>query len=856
MNTSAKQVLRTLSIFTAFIVASVFVCAHLYAADKGHSAEPEIYRDGESLVVMVEAHSKSGASQIGAGVVVGSRRPGTIYVATAQHLIWTDLEAPSIVTVRFREAPNRSMSAKVVVPSFEKSLDLALLEVQLPLGFGDWYKDKALPHAQLSKVPKAGDAAFLVGQSAGKSWSRSPVPNSIGGQTAKSEILVVSDTGGPGLSGGAALDSSGRIFGIPVKASGRLIHVLLLSVAVDQISKAGYPVSIVQGPELREQLSVDSSLERLDRAKELRDGSDLGQGEALEVLANTGHKFTGQNLTGLNLDSVNVRTGVFDSADLSVSTMADAKFIGGAFTGATMKFATAENVDLSEADLSGVYAPLFAAPKGVFSGAKLSGSNFYGANFRGASFGGADLSGASLAFADLRDADLRGANLEKTQLVGAVLEGAKFTDAKFSNTNLLGAVLNPNSLSAEQNAGACRVALGGGRRESNRVKIVVASPNSKFKSGYAYEELDAYGRVGPSPKAIDDTSLPICVDDRERFNGFVPWSPLGMSTQLHSRLLTPLPRRRFLLQAVEQFYSRLEEGYAAGDIYRGNGRQVKDWIQEMRISSIVSTAKNVSPVASPDYVLAILIARGVLSESNVDWGAAAENRHRNERKIFREQRGDFAKHLAFPRLYPTGSLFEDLPVESVDLYRSWLIAHSKLISDRIDFLLPSQVVFGMDYFDARSPMSNREAKSLGLEFKEQPPKTSRLQISPYAISRNALGSSISDSWSSAASTVIEGLRGSLDSAAHVPVKMHSIGVGEVIFLFPKPLHSYSFDLPLPVTIEQDSRWSPDLRALATFEAVERIDRGRSSVFTITLNNLSAELFIDNKPVARGKLVSR
>jgi len=629
-----------------------------------------------------------------------------------------------------------------------------------------------------------------------------------------------------------------------------------LPVVLSKVSEAGFPVNLIQGPELEKTISLDSSLTRLDRAKESRDGSDMGQGEALAALVKNGFTFNGQNLSGLNFDSVFAPDAVFDSADMTLSSLSGSDFSRGSFVDTGMKLVSAVGSTFAEADFSGAYGPLFEATGANFSKAIFNNANFYGADFQNAMFVGADLSGAGLAFADLRGADFTGANLDRTQFVGALLEGAIFKGAELSNTNMLASSLDAAVLSAEQVEGACRVSSPNNRFQSNRVDVMIATPSTKYDSGFAFDDLNSYSPPGPFPDGLTDNSLPLCIDDRERFNGFVPWSPVGIRVRLHSELLKPRSREKNILAAIDRFYARLEEGYSSGIYFKGNGRQAESWLTELsELAGRVSVDKIV-PTASPDLVLAMLIGHDVLAPSEVNWAEAAAARHRNERTIFRKQSGSYAEHLAFPRLFPENSRFEDLPAESVELYKQWLLSYSEYPLERISFPLPTVRLLGEDFYSDNKGLTNDEAASLRSGSSKPVPLQTRLETSRFTISKNALGQDIGKSWSSSLSSAVKRLRGDLSTAAHVPVQMESIGVGEIVMLLPDSVYSYKFDLPDTLPISKIPERNADLRAMVVVNSIQRLE-GRSyrPMFAMIVSDPKAELYIDGERVAMGLLIS-
>ena len=113
--------------------------------------------------------------------------------------------------------------------------------------------------------------------------------------------------------------------------------------------------------------------------------------------------------------------------------LSDADLHGKDFTGADMSEALLKGINLSEAKLVGAWFTRSRVHNANFEKADLSISLMDYALFIGANFKGAKLDGAKLNFADLTDADLTGATIEETVLRGVTFCRTIMPDGKINN---------------------------------------------------------------------------------------------------------------------------------------------------------------------------------------------------------------------------------------------------------------------------------------------------------------------------------------------------------------------------------------------------------------------------------------
>jgi uncharacterized protein YjbI with pentapeptide repeats len=336
-------------------------------------------------------------------------------------------------------------------------------------------------------------------------------------------------------------------------------------VIADELKRFDYPFIIQEAPTTPDTIDLTKAIALVDRAKDVRDGSDQGQSEALGVLVAQGYEFTSTDFAGISfagaqLKSINLQEArlwltVFDNANLSDANLARAG----------LRFARARDADFSNADLSGSYAPFLDATGASFADSNLSSANFYGADLRNADFSGANLNGAAFTFADLRGANLSGASLVGAHFVGAILEGAELEGARFEETNMLGARLNPFMLGAEQRDGTCHFSLIGGQ-DHREVEIFERWESNRYDSGYEYDELGEYDSWF-AVYGLSASLLPLCADRKATAPVFDPDYPASLRIMIDRKYLDIASRRSFVLTKRGQFFKRVGASSTEGVMY-------------------------------------------------------------------------------------------------------------------------------------------------------------------------------------------------------------------------------------------------------------------------------------------------
>ena len=166
--------------------------------------------------------------------------------------------------------------------------------------------------------------------------------------------------------------------------------------------------------------------------------------------------------------------------------------------------------------------------------------------------------------------------------------------------------------------------------------------------------------------------------------------------------------------------------------------------------------------------------------------------HTHEKRIAREYDKQFKKHLGTPAFFPEDSLFDDLPLEAINLYRQWVVNLASQRVSHLSFPAPTITVPGVSAQSKMNPnltigQSKQRQTSPGKLDSDQ----SRLELSRYRSKSNAMGAEISQSWASATSRAVRSVDREISDAAHLPVRMFNMGVGDTVMLFPDSLYSYA-----------------------------------------------------------------
>ncbi len=504
--------------------------------------DPDVPRD---LVVMINGRTPVGREVLGAGLIVGQDAAGRTYIVTARHVVYDDFSGPYSVTVSHFAARDKPVPAELIKHDFNEHLDLAVIVADLPVAG----PSGTLPVGSLIESPEIGDDVKLIGQTEGVPWAESPTTEKVGMNT-PGRIVVQSDFGGPGLSGGAAFDRSGRVFGIALTDDRSIITILPLAVIAEELALNDIPFLIEEGRKRIERMDTEQALFILNSAKAARDGSNQGQIDAMQLLVGQGYDFSGTDLSGIYLGGAQLAGADLNGARLWLTDLAGADLSGADLARSGLRFASLAGAVLAGADLSGAYAPFSDGQAADLHQANLSGSVFLGSDLRGADLSGANLRGAVFAFADLGKANLSGADLTDAHFVATYLQGALFDGAVFANTNMLAARLNPFILNEGQRAGTCQV-LGDSRTS---FKLVERWESNRFSSGYEYDDFfgSAYLRVF----GLGLSLLPVCANQTDSIMGYYPTGPGQISVTLERDLIRVADRKTQVLERLYDLYDR------------------------------------------------------------------------------------------------------------------------------------------------------------------------------------------------------------------------------------------------------------------------------------------------------------
>ncbi|WP_424939484.1 pentapeptide repeat-containing protein [Aliiroseovarius sp. S253] len=572
--------------------------------------------------------------------------------------------------------------------------------------------------------------------------------------------------------------------------------------------------------DIQETMTFSVAMNIMDRIRAARDGSNQGQSLAMRTLLASGFDFVGTDYSGVSFRGVVLDGANFSEARLHFVDLRGTSARNASFADSGLRLAQADNTTNFEgADLSGVYAPLFEAPEASFIGANLSGANFHASDLRGADFSNANLTGASFVFADLRGANLSGAVLDGAHFVGSLLTDANIETARFSETNLLGAALDPDLLSEEQRAGACRHQA---HIRDSRIKMMEIWESNKYDSGYEYDPINEYDQYVPAGP-VDDVSLRLCKSASDSAVDFDATYPLDASFVLHRYYLDRAGREARARSRFKAMRERLEIGRVDAVFFTGDGYYRQQWIQELEANASVVTPVGPSYVDS-DLTLVVLLSIGAVSEADVDWDFAFRRRLLLERKIWTSFDGEFARVSHWGPFFPRDVQQGDMPNEAFNLFRDWTLMRASSFGKEIT-LRPATVI-------VEGASGNTE-----LSF-----KTGYMRQTPE-------GMVASSSWPShsLAEQAAEAAGGA-DNLHFAPATTHSYGISLLLYAFPKPLESY--ELRARTKIDGLKEIVPDVDLTAQIDGWKTIQGYRGNVTLLRISPVSARVHEDGKLQSR------
>ncbi|WP_262693030.1 pentapeptide repeat-containing protein [Kordiimonas aestuarii] len=510
------------------------------------------------------------------------------------------------------------------------------------------------------------------------------------------------------------------------------------------------------------------AVEVLDRAMAARNGSNQGQVEAIESLLGYGYDFVEMDLSGISFRGAKLDGGDFSGGRKVFLNLDEASLRNSVLDRTDFALTTARRADFTGAAMEKVEAAFFDGHRALFAGARLKQANFYGADLSGADFSGADLSGASLAFADLSGADLRGADLRGAYLTGAILLGANLSDAMFGATNMLAVVAEQEIFGDGQRAGFCRHPIAD-RRFS--VSFVEERSGPPYKGGSRYDnfleswqnEDNSYGFI--MSEVLADKSLPPCTTPDDAAPGFQADYPLNLRLQFEEPFLQIGRRSKKAYDHFIGVVKARQAAYEAGPLVRGTGAYRDAWLNSMQ-----AVADDLGTVDTPIYLgsdtmMLLLMADGVLSSDNINWGRAAQARF----WIEENKKTETFAVTGWPRFFPGDAAFDDLPKEAINIFRRW---------------------------------SERRAATLGTEFVIRPGTKLRTDAQDHQVllMSGSIASVSSQSWSSRVSYALSSIGADTKSSLIAPSPRGAFDFSNIIMVFENPVREMGVRLPATLNL--------------------------------------------------------
>ena len=483
---------------------------------------------------------------------------------------------------------------------------------------------------------------------------------------------------------GGALYINGALAGLMQNVD-RALRLDIIMADTDEYFTAGQPEHPAQ-PEL-DLIGVTAATEILDRATAARDGSSQGQQQAVTDLIAQHFEFLAVDWSGLSFKGADLSGGVFSDSRMHMIDLTGANARRADFKGCGLRFANLEGVRMQDANLSDSYAPFISAAGSNFDGANLSRANFLGGDFRGASFRNATLTGTSFAFADLRGAVFDDADLTDAHLAGAIFDDTtSFVHAIIENTDFQGAAAASLELSRGQKVAACRGPVHLGEHYTGLlwdIKLMEQWEDKSSSTGLQFDDI--YTKSGAFA-SFKDNSLPLCKTPEKTAVAVYLDQPAQTQINLDRSYLLKHGRSQAAVERVNGQLAVLEKHLRPKNLLKGSGKQVQSWAAH--INRAVKQTQLVSkPYMNPDHFLVLSLARGILDlkkfdERNYFWRQAAEWRFRFE-SVVTAQGGNFSDYDGWTQFFPPMAAWVDLPDNTAELYRQWVLDRRENVPDRL-----------------------------------------------------------------------------------------------------------------------------------------------------------------------------
>ncbi len=432
----------------------------------------------------------------------------------------------------------------------------------------------------------------------------------------------------------------------------------------------------------------ESDAALVDRAMKNRTFTKIGQAEALARLVRAGAEFQGVDWSGSSFAAADITQGVFKGARLHGVDLANVTAKSVDFEATGLRFAILKGADFRNANLSRTYGPYISGDGVNLSGANLTRSNLTGSDFRGADFTNANLENAALAFADLRGAKFDGANLSGAYLAGAKLDDATFAGATIRATDFGGATATKFALTKRQRRGACRSAVY--RRDGDvdfTLGLFERRKDPKAKDGHAYRRLY---RERIQVDLFGDTSLPLCPDNPQKPKSYNAEFPGSFGIYVDADWSRANTAARRVLAMVHALEKRIVAA-SAGPVLKGDGGEKQAWLSQME-RSVRRPTKTEPPHLGADHFLPVLLKYKAIDTAKIKWKRRAEIRHWLERRVDKKLGGRMELESQWPRFFPKGVPFSQLPSQTARLFQQWTMKRAALTSDKV-ILRPAFVEF-------------------------------------------------------------------------------------------------------------------------------------------------------------------
>ena len=632
------------------------------------------------------------AKETGQGIM--RARGDDCFVLTPLHVIGETLGPVRVVGERATEGKAELMR--------EFPGDLALLRL---VERGTLRCDPFVPPTNFSGMLQSQTGGYITTREPDGSRTLMPVAfRSIDADRVYVRPTVAGDQLLKGMSG-ASLVVNGTLAGMLLSVADGDGNVLRLDDLMRLTDSFFATATSSAAPATTRVVDIAAASALLDRAVAARDGSMQGQVAAVADLLGNGHQFSSVDWSGVSMKGGQLANAVFASGRFHFTDFTDADLRGSNLSKAGLRFAYIVGATLSGANLSEAFAPFVDARRANLEGAILSAGNFAGADFRGARLQKADLRGASLAWADLRGANLDGANLTGAYLQGTVVDAmTSFKDAVFNDTDVSGATLATQTLTAQQYRGVCRH-LPAGRQErpvempltEYTIRLLEQWASPRFSTGLEFEDLPsarwAFGVLG-------ERWLPLCKSKpNEVATSFDARFPGSMQLNLDRSYLSKAGRAREAVRRVNEHLELLKEQLRAEVNLQPERERRARWDAAVK-SAAAKATPNGTPYVDSDTFLLYLLARNAIDANQVDWIAQARNRFMWEDQVRNPSPRQDPMNSMWASMFPEGVSWQAI-VDAAPAYKAWTLERAKR--------LPGTVTFA-----ARIPEAQYRAAQAGL----------------------------------------------------------------------------------------------------------------------------------------------